>query len=137
MSLVKERVVRLQVEYLDYNHRLVKEATAKESLRIGNLRPHRNYTFTVTVRAGSGSNGSAGGPVSPVAAEMRVSLPMSASFSTRESVPEKVPPLSHDPVDWPSVNLVLDGTLSLRQSFLMTLDITSISIRSYPSILVH
>jgi receptor-type tyrosine-protein phosphatase beta len=67
-----------EVEYLDYNHRLVKELTTKESARIGNLKPHRNYTFTVTVR--SGNNGS----------ELRVSLPMSSSFSTRESVPEKV-----------------------------------------------
>jgi len=68
-----------ELEYLDYNDRLVKESTSEELIVIDNLRPHRNYTFTVTTR--SGNNGS----------ELRVSLPMSASFSTKESVPEKVP----------------------------------------------
>lgn len=69
---------QFQLEYLDYNDRLVKESTSEELIVIDNLRPHRNYTFTVTTR--SGNNGS----------ELRVSLPMSASFSTKESVPEKV-----------------------------------------------
>ncbi|KAI9561811.1 hypothetical protein GHT06_012772 [Daphnia sinensis] len=69
-----------ELKYLDYNNLLVAESTKQTFITITNLRPHRNYTFTVYTR--SGDNGSAWNSIS---------LPMSASFSTRESVPEKVP----------------------------------------------
>ncbi len=58
---------------------LVEESTKQTFITVTNLRPHRNYTFTVYTK--SGDNGSSWNSIS---------LPMSASFSTRESVPEKV-----------------------------------------------
>jgi len=85
------------VEYLDFHNMLVKELTTKESITIHNLRPHRNYTFTVKVR--SGDNGS----------ELRVSVPLSASFSTRESVPERVPTFS--PTDIQPSQVTFEWTL--------------------------
>lgn len=49
------------------------------------LKPHRNYTFTVVVRSGTESS------------VLRRSLPVSAIFTTKESVPGKVD--SFHPVD--------------------------------------
>ena len=89
--------MHIKVEYLDFHNMLVKELTTKESITIHNLRPHRNYTFTVKVR--SGDNGS----------ELRVSVPLSASFSTRESVPERVPTFS--PTDIQPSQVTFEWTL--------------------------
>ncbi|KAK7873176.1 hypothetical protein R5R35_006394 [Gryllus longicercus] len=67
-----------EVSYLNAEQALVNNVTRHNSITITELRPHWNYTFTVTVRSGTESS------------ILRKSLPISKTFSTHESVPGKV-----------------------------------------------
>lgn len=67
------------------------------SITISDLKPHRNYTFTVTVRSGTESS------------ILRKSLPLSAIFTTKESVPGKVE--KFDPVDIQPSEIVFEWSL--------------------------
>lgn len=68
----------LQVQYLNTEGLLIQNLTLGDSITISELKPHRNYTFTVVVRSGTESS------------VLRRSLPVSAIFQTHESVPGKV-----------------------------------------------
>lgn len=74
-----------EVQYLTSENVLIQNLTVDNSIAITNLKPHRNYTFTVTVRSGTESS------------ILRRSLPVSAIFTTKESVPGKVE--TFDPID--------------------------------------
>lgn len=74
-----------EVQYLTSENILIQNLTVDNSIIITDLKPHRNYTFTVTVRSGTESS------------ILRRSLPVSAIFTTKESVPGKVE--TFDPVD--------------------------------------
>ncbi|XP_059474266.1 tyrosine-protein phosphatase 10D [Neocloeon triangulifer] len=67
-----------EVQYLNLDGVLLQNLTLGTSITVAGLKPHRNYTFTVVVRSGSESSA------------LRRSLPVSATFSTQESVPNKV-----------------------------------------------
>ncbi|XP_026462528.1 tyrosine-protein phosphatase 10D-like [Ctenocephalides felis] len=67
-----------EVQYLNADSSLLQTITEKENITIDNLKPYRNYTFTVVVRSGNHST------------VLRSSLPVSASFRTLESTPERV-----------------------------------------------
>lgn len=67
-----------EVQYINHEESFVQNITSANSVTIGDLKPHRNYTFTLIVRSGSESN------------FLRVSNPVSASFTTSESYPGKV-----------------------------------------------
>jgi len=68
----------LQVQYLNTEDVLIQNLTLRNSITLTDLKPHRNYTFTVVVRSGTESQ------------VLRRSLPVSAIFTTMESVPGKV-----------------------------------------------
>lgn len=53
--------------------------TTEETCSVSDLKPYRNYTFTVTVRSGSGDSN-----------YLRRSIPLSASFRTQEGLPGMV-----------------------------------------------
>ncbi|CAH1184607.1 unnamed protein product [Phyllotreta striolata] len=74
-----------EVQYLTTDNYFVQNLTTLNSIIVGELRPHRNYTFTVIVRSGTESS------------VLRRSLPVSAVFATKESVPGKVE--KFEPVD--------------------------------------
>lgn len=74
-----------EVQYLTSENVLIQNLTVDNSIIITNLKPHRNYTFTVTVRSGTESS------------ILRRSLPVSAIFTTKESIPGKVE--TFDPID--------------------------------------
>lgn len=67
-----------EVQYLNTDGVLIHNLTLHDGITIMDLKPHRNYTFTVVVRSGTESS------------ILRRSLPVSAVFQTRESVPGKV-----------------------------------------------
>lgn len=67
-----------EVQYLKTDSNYVQNLTVHDSITITDLKPHRNYTFTVVVRSGTESS------------VLRSSLPVSASFTTKESVPGRV-----------------------------------------------
>ena len=67
-----------EVQYINAEDSLVSNITGTNSITIGELKPHRNYTFTLIVRSGTESN------------YLRVSNPISASFTTSESYPGRV-----------------------------------------------
>lgn len=67
-----------EVQYLKTDSYYVQNITLHDSIIITDLKPHRNYTFTVVVRSGTESN------------VLKSSLPVSASFTTKESVPGRV-----------------------------------------------
>ncbi|CAH0385398.1 unnamed protein product [Bemisia tabaci] len=67
-----------EVQYLNTEGLLIQNLTLHNSITISDLKPHRNYTFTVVVRSGTESF------------ILRRSLPVSAIFQTLESVPGKV-----------------------------------------------
>lgn len=67
-----------EVQYLKTDSNYVQNLTVHDSITITDLKPHRNYTFTVVVRSGTESS------------VLRNSLPVSASFTTEESVPGRV-----------------------------------------------
>ncbi|XP_037938051.1 tyrosine-protein phosphatase 10D isoform X1 [Teleopsis dalmanni] len=66
------------VQYLTADNILAQNVTTRNEITIIDLRPHRNYTFTVVVRSGTESS------------VLRSSSPLSASFSTNEAVPGRV-----------------------------------------------
>jgi hypothetical protein len=68
----------LQVQYLNTEDVLIQNLTLRNFITVTDLKPHRNYTFTVVVRSGTESQ------------VLRRSLPVSAIFTTMESVPGKV-----------------------------------------------
>ena len=63
------------VAYLNARDKLIQNSTDTNSISIGRLRPFRKYTFTIVTKSG--------GPQSIP----RRSLPISAVFTTKESVP--------------------------------------------------
>lgn len=67
-----------QIQYLRTDSDLTANVTEQDGITITNLKPHRNYTFTVNVQSGTESS------------VLRHSLPFSASFTTKESVPGSV-----------------------------------------------
>lgn len=67
-----------EVQYLNTEDILIQNLTLRNSITLTDLKPHRNYTFTVVVRSGTESQ------------VLRRSLPVSAIFTTMESVPGKV-----------------------------------------------
>ena len=66
------------LEYINADGNYVSNLTKDLSITITDLKPHRNYTFTVAVRSGTESS------------VLRSSLSVSASFTTKESVPGRV-----------------------------------------------
>ncbi|XP_044737307.1 tyrosine-protein phosphatase 10D-like isoform X2 [Chrysoperla carnea] len=74
-----------EVQYLTTENIYIQNLTLHNYITIMDLKPHRNYTFTVVVRSGTESS------------VLRRSLPVSAIFTTKESVPGKVD--SFHPVD--------------------------------------
>ncbi|XP_055635341.1 tyrosine-protein phosphatase 10D isoform X2 [Toxorhynchites rutilus septentrionalis] len=67
-----------EIQYLKNDSHYVQNLTVNNHITITDLKPHRNYTFTVVVRSGTESS------------VLRSSLPVSASFQTKESVPGRV-----------------------------------------------
>lgn len=67
-----------EIQYLKTDTELTSNVTNEDTITIGDLKPHRNYTFTVGVRSGTESS------------VLRSSLPVSATFTTLESVPGSV-----------------------------------------------
>lgn len=74
-----------EVQYLKTDTDLTANLSNDNFINIVDLKPHRNYTFTVVVRSGTESS------------VLRSSLPVSASFTTKESVPGTV--TEFEPVD--------------------------------------
>lgn len=69
-----------EIQYLktESDSDLTLNYTDKDTITVTDLKPHRNYTFTVVVRSGIESS------------VLRSSIPISASFTTKESVPGTV-----------------------------------------------
>ncbi|XP_062554355.1 tyrosine-protein phosphatase 10D isoform X3 [Armigeres subalbatus] len=67
-----------EIQYLKNDSHYVQNFTVNNHITITDLKPHRNYTFTVVVRSGTESS------------VLRSSLPVSANFQTKESVPGRV-----------------------------------------------
>lgn len=67
-----------EVIYLTIDGNLTVNLTTNNTITVTNLKPHRNYTFTVGVRSGTESS------------VLRSSVPVSAIFTTNESVPGSV-----------------------------------------------
>ncbi|XP_066583750.1 tyrosine-protein phosphatase 10D isoform X2 [Prorops nasuta] len=67
-----------EVQYLNTEGCYVQNITSFNVITISDLRPHRNYTFTLVVRSGTESS------------YLRRSNPLSASFTTSESYPGRV-----------------------------------------------
>lgn len=67
-----------EVQYLNTEGKLIQNITSVNVITIFDLKPHRNYTFTLIVRSGTESS------------HLRNSNPISASFTTKESYPGKV-----------------------------------------------
>ncbi|BET01485.1 protein-tyrosine phosphatase 10d [Nesidiocoris tenuis] len=74
-----------EIQYLTTEEVLIQNMTQEEKFVVSDLKPHRNYTFTIIVRSGT------------EATILRRSLPISNVFQTMESVPGQV---SHfQPID--------------------------------------
>lgn len=67
-----------EVQYINTEGNYVQNITSGNAITISDLKPHRNYTFTLVVRSGTESN------------YLRRSNPISASFTTSESFPGRV-----------------------------------------------
>lgn len=67
-----------EVQYINTEGNYIQNITSVNMITIFDLKPHRNYTFTLVVRSGTESS------------ILRVSNPISASFTTSESYPGKV-----------------------------------------------
>ncbi len=65
-----------EVQYLDTKDRLIQNSTSTTSVTVHGLRPFRNYTFTIITKSGGSS-----------VSTPRRSVPVSAVFETKESVP--------------------------------------------------
>ncbi|KAF5292505.1 hypothetical protein FQR65_LT01650 [Abscondita terminalis] len=87
-----------EVQYLTSENILIQNLTLYNSITISDLKPHRNYTFTVVVRSGTESS------------ILRKSLPVSAIFTTKESVPGKVE--KFEPVDIQPSDIIFEWFLS-------------------------
>lgn len=76
-----------EIQYLktESDSDLTLNYTDKNTITVTDLKPHRNYTFTVVVRSGIESS------------VLRSSIPISASFTTKESVPGTV--IDFEPID--------------------------------------
>lgn len=77
-DLPKGEYNAFEVQYLTIDSHFMQNLTIHDSITITDLKPHRNYTFTVVVRSGTESS------------VLRNSLPVSASFTTKESVPGRI-----------------------------------------------
>ncbi|XP_011298900.1 tyrosine-protein phosphatase 10D isoform X2 [Fopius arisanus] len=67
-----------EVQYINSDDNYMENITSHNAITISNLKPHRNYTFTLVVRSGSEFS------------YLRRSNPLSASFTTSESYPGRV-----------------------------------------------
>ncbi|KOX75253.1 Tyrosine-protein phosphatase 10D [Melipona quadrifasciata] len=67
-----------EVQYINTEENYIQNITSANLMTISDLKPHRNYTFTLVVRSGTASS------------YLRISNPVSASFTTSESYPGKV-----------------------------------------------
>lgn len=85
------------MQYLTSENVLIQNLTLHNSITIIDLKPHRNYTFTVVVRSGTESS------------ILRRSLPVSAIFATKESVPGKVE--KFEPVDVQPSDIIFEWSL--------------------------
>lgn len=66
-------MINFQVTYIVAEDYLVSNKTNLNTISVGNLRPHRNYTFTIVSLSG-----------------ILQSTPISKIFTTNESIPGKV-----------------------------------------------
>lgn len=90
-----------EVQYLTSENALIQNLTLHNSITITELRPHRNYTFTVIVRSGTESS------------ILRRSLPVSGIFTTKESVPGKMEKFS--PIDIQPSEILFEWALPLTE----------------------
>lgn len=90
-----------EVQYLKTDSNYVQNLTNDLAITISDLKPHRNYTFTVVVRSGTESS------------VLRSSLPVSASFTTEESVPGRVNKFA--PVDIQPSEIIFEWSLPLTE----------------------
>ncbi|XP_035725760.1 tyrosine-protein phosphatase 10D-like isoform X3 [Vespa mandarinia] len=67
-----------EVQYINTEGNYIQNLTSVNTITISDLKPYRNYTFTLVVRSGTESS------------YLRVSNPLSASFTTSESYPGRV-----------------------------------------------
>lgn len=90
-----------EIQYLRSDSELTVNLTSQNLITITELRPHRNYTFTVVVRSGTESN------------VLRSSLPVSASFTTKESIPGSVNRFT--PIDIQPSQITFEWTLPVTE----------------------
>lgn len=90
-----------EVQYLTSENVLIQNLTVNNFITINDLKPHRNYTFTVIVRSGTESS------------ILRRSLPVSAIFTTKESIPGKVE--RFEPVDIQPSDIVFEWSLPTNE----------------------
>ncbi|XP_063234595.1 tyrosine-protein phosphatase 10D isoform X2 [Bacillus rossius redtenbacheri] len=93
----KGEVTAFEVQYLNAEGMLIQNLTLHNSMAMGDLKAHRNYTFTVVVRSGTESS------------ILRRSLPVSAVFTTQESVPGKVEKFR--PIDIQPSSIIFEWSL--------------------------
>lgn len=86
-----------EVQYLITDSNYVQNLTVEDTITIIDLKPHRNYTFTVVVRSGTESS------------VLRSSSPVSTSFTTKEAVPGRVE--KFDPIDVQPSEIIFDWSL--------------------------
>ncbi|XP_043667862.1 tyrosine-protein phosphatase 10D isoform X4 [Vespula pensylvanica] len=67
-----------EVQYINTEDNYIQNLTSVNTITISDLKPYKNYTFTLVVRSGTESS------------YLRVSNPLSASFTTSESYPGRV-----------------------------------------------
>lgn len=90
-----------EIQYLRSDSELTVNLTNQNTITINDLKPHRNYTFTVAVRSGTESS------------VLRSSLPISASFTTKESIPGSVNRFA--PVDIQPSQITFEWTLPVTE----------------------
>ncbi|KAJ8969172.1 hypothetical protein NQ317_009029 [Molorchus minor] len=90
-----------EIQYLTPDNMFIQNLTLHNSITISELKPHRNYTFTIVVRSGTESS------------ILRRSLPVSQTFTTNESVPGKVENFA--PVDIQPSDIVFEWSLPITQ----------------------
>ncbi|XP_052863483.1 tyrosine-protein phosphatase 10D [Anopheles cruzii] len=77
-DIPKGEYTAFEIQYLMNDSHYVQNYTVNNHIIITDLKPHRNYTFTVVVRSGTESS------------VLRVSLPISANFQTKEALPGRM-----------------------------------------------
>lgn len=90
-----------EIQYLRSDSELTVNLTSQNTITIMDLKPHRNYTFTVVVRSGTESS------------VLRSSLPVSASFTTKESIPGSVNRFT--PIDIQPSQITFEWTLPVTE----------------------